>query len=69
VRWLRRKDAAKWNNADVALPTGTALARDVEDQPVLLLGETWPLKFFGERNPDIELSDLPFGALTLAPAV
>ena len=44
------------------LPTGTSLARDGDDQPVLLLGETWPLKFFAERNPGIEMSELPWSA-------
>ena len=60
LRWLRRRDAAPWDDDEVLLPTGTSLARDGDDQPVLLLGDTWPLKFFAERNPGIEMSDLPW---------
>ena len=53
VRTLSRSDEAPWDDNLIVLPIGTALARDVEDKPVLLLADTWPLKFFGERNPGV----------------
>lgn len=61
LRWLRRRDGERWAEGEVAMPTGTALATDGDDRPVLLLSDAWPLKFFAERNPDIEMAELPFG--------
>lgn len=65
VRWVQRRDGGKWDDTTVTLPTGTALARDGDERPVVLLADTWPLKFFGERNPDVELSELPFDAVKM----
>jgi peptide chain release factor 3 len=62
IRWLARRDGEPLDEAAIALPTSTVLARDGDDRPVVLLADTWPLKFFGERNPDLEMSELPFDA-------
>ena len=62
VRWIRRKDGAPLNG-DVTLPSGTALAVDEENRPVALFPDSWPLRFFPERNPDLEISELPFDAV------
>jgi peptide subunit release factor RF-3 len=42
------------------MPTGTAIAHDGDDRPVILFAETWSLKFFTDRNEGVELSELPF---------
>ena len=62
VRWIRRKDGAPLNG-NVTLPSGTALAVDEQNRPVALFPDSWPLRFFPERNPDLEISELPFDAL------
>ncbi|MEO5719913.1 MAG: peptide chain release factor 3 [Chthoniobacterales bacterium] len=59
VRWLRRKDGEPVDGT-ISLPTGTALALDEQDRPVALFPDSWPLRFFPERNPELELSELPF---------
>ena len=64
VRWIRRKDGTPIGD-DVNLPTGTALAVDERERPVALFPDSWPLRFFPERNPDLELSELPFDATAL----
>jgi peptide chain release factor 3 len=64
IRWLRRKDGARVAEETLQLPGDTTLARDSFENPVLLLTATWPLRFFMERNPDIELDELaPSGPL------
>jgi peptide chain release factor 3 len=59
LHWLRQRDSSRWSDSSIALPTGTALARDSNDRPVLLLTDAWQIKFFAERNPGIELTELP----------
>ncbi len=59
VRWVRRTDGVKWHD-DLNMPTGTAIAHDGDDRPVILFAETWSLKFFTDRNEGVELSELPF---------
>lgn len=62
VRWLRLKSGEKWTDNNIALPTGAALARDAENQPVALFSDSWSLRFFTERNPGVEHSEVAFGA-------
>jgi peptide chain release factor 3 len=59
IRWLSRKNGEPVEDRDLQLPGDTTLARDAANNPVLLLTATWPLRFFTERNPEIELSELP----------
>jgi peptide chain release factor 3 len=42
-------------------PDGSRLAFDDRDRPVMLFADEWALRFFRERNTDVELSDRPFG--------
>jgi peptide chain release factor 3 len=60
VRWLRHKNGDSWHWDEVNLPSGTTLANDEQDRPVLLLEDAWAERFFTNRNPDLEiLSDPP----------
>jgi peptide chain release factor 3 len=59
VRWMRRKNGGALK-MDVNLPTGATLALDERNRSVVLFQDSWPLRFFSERNADIELSYLPF---------
>lgn len=63
VRWVRRKDGTPMKD-DVTLPTGTAMALDEHGRPVALFPDSWPLRFFPERNPDLEMAELPFGTVS-----
>lgn len=42
-----------------ALPTGTALATDNKDRPVILFQSDWSMRYFTDGNPGINLSDSP----------
>jgi peptide chain release factor 3 len=44
----------------VDLPNGARLAFDDRGRAIVLFGDEWPLRFFTERNPAIELSPIPF---------
>jgi len=44
----------------VSLPAGASLAFDPNERLVILLTSEWSLNYFIERNPKIELSDIPF---------
>lgn len=68
VRWLRRKDGQPVTDDGLTLPTGVGFARDGDGRPVALFAEAWAEKFFTDRNPDIELSGLPFPEREPAPA-
>jgi peptide chain release factor 3 len=55
VRWLRHKNGESWHWDEVNLPSGTTLANDELDRPVLLLEDAWAERFFSNRNPDLEI--------------
>lgn len=58
LRWIRFPAS---ESSDIPLlPTGAALARDADGARVVLLSTPWSLKYFEEKNPDIEISTLPF---------
>ena len=59
IRWLRRKDGSPVVEREIQPPSDTTLARDAAGNLVLLLAATWPLRFFADRNPQIELCDSP----------
>ena len=65
LRWVSPEiDPAKLES--ILLPAGAAWAFDSEDRTVLLLTSEWSLNYFIEKNPDIDLSDIPFKEQTLA---
>lgn len=59
IRWIRRANNAAIGD-ELTLPSGVAIAEDFRGQKVALFPDTWPLNYFRERNPDIEISELPF---------
>lgn len=59
ARWLRKLDGTEVSHK-IDLPTSGALALDRKGNKVLLYASEWELKFFQDRNKDIELSNVPF---------
>lgn len=57
ARWFRATDGT---NVKPALPTSAAIAIDAGGQPTVLFQDEWSLRYFTERNPDFEISDIPF---------
>ena len=57
ARWIRPIDNSL---ATPVLPMDTTLARDTNENPVVLFQTSWSLKAFSERNPGFEVSDVPF---------
>jgi peptide chain release factor 3 len=60
IRWVRRKDGDPWSDEAVTQVRETALARDEEGRPVLLISDPWYLATYQNRNPDVEISEEPF---------
>ena len=59
ARWIRPRDGSATLPA-LTLPTGSAQARDADGATVALIPSQWGLGYFESRNPDIEISPLPF---------
>jgi peptide chain release factor 3 len=62
-------DFLRWVSPDVpvddlvaTLPSGTKLALDSEQRPVLLFPSEWAIGYFRKQNKSIALSDVPFTA-------
>ncbi len=66
ARWWRVKgqQAQKREDIDMATlpdaPDGSRLVFDDRGRAMVLFTDSWPMRFFGERNPTIELSPIPF---------
>ncbi len=66
TRWWRVKEKAAPRIEDLSeldlpeTPDGARLAFDDRGRAVVLLTDDWPLRFFGSRNPTVELSPVPF---------
>jgi peptide chain release factor 3 len=58
MRWL--SPDAPLEELATALPSGTKLAFDVEQRPVLLFPSEWAIAYFQKQNKTIALSDVPF---------
>jgi peptide chain release factor 3 len=62
VRWL----PATFTEPDLdalSLPTGSRLAYDMGENPVILFPNEWSANYFSETNPKAALSSLPIGRL------
>jgi len=66
ARWWRVKDQPAPTIADAAtlalpsVPDGARLVFDDRGRALALFTDAWPLRHFGDRNPTIELSPVPF---------
>jgi peptide chain release factor 3 len=59
LRWVSHIHDEETLNK-IILPAGAAWALDSDERTVLLLTSEWSLNYFVEKNPKIELSDIPF---------
>jgi len=57
ARWIQNKNGS---NSEPLLSQGAALATDMGGQRVALFQDDWSIRYFTERNPDLEISDVPF---------
>jgi peptide chain release factor 3 len=58
VRWLPAW--VKEEDLDaIQLPTGSRIAQDTDDNPVVLFANEWSMNYFGQTNPKMELLTLP----------
>ena len=59
MRWV--DPAVSGDVLDGALmPSGSRLAYDAKDHPVILFGDTWACDYFIQKNAEIKISRLPF---------
>ncbi len=56
ARWLDGVGARE----RLLVPTGSCLAADAQGNPMLFCGDDWQLRYFQDRNPDVQVSDQPF---------
>ncbi|MEX0742528.1 MAG: hypothetical protein WD079_06990, partial [Phycisphaeraceae bacterium] len=57
ARWLA--DPSKVDHQELSLPSGVEKAMDPNGEPVLLFSDDWQLRFFADRNADVELLRQP----------
>lgn len=58
ARWMRPRAGSE--AAELTLPSGAAEARDAAGQDVALFANQWSFSYFETKNPEIEISTLPF---------
>ena len=63
VRWLPPEMKEEELDA-LSLPTGSRLAYDMENKPVILFSNEWSAGYFAQTNAKIPLSNLPVGQST-----
>jgi peptide chain release factor 3 len=59
VRWLHPSIDPRTLTADI-LPTGSVMASDMREQPVILFPGDWALNYFAQKNPSLVLGTVPF---------
>jgi peptide chain release factor 3 len=59
LRWLNPSITSEQIN-QIILPAGASLAFDTEERAVILFTSEWSNNYFIEKNPKIDLSDIPF---------
>ncbi len=57
VKWLRAGGTPE-ELKEVKLPTGCRIARDSDEEPVVLFPNAWTLGYFEKQNPGVALFDL-----------
>ncbi|MFN9993041.1 MAG: peptide chain release factor 3 [Phycisphaerales bacterium] len=66
VRWWRKQGVPPPNPAELDhallpdIPDGARLAFDDKGRAVVIMSDEWALRFFQSRNPDVEISNIPF---------
>lgn len=66
TRWIRPKGGQPWTRTSFDpddmpyRPDGSRLAFDDRDRVTMLFADEWALRFFRDRNEELELSDRPF---------
>ena len=58
ARWVRRREGTE--ATELTLPSGAAEVRDAEGATVALFSSQWSFSYFETKNPDLEISALPF---------
>ncbi len=58
-RWIS-PEITKEMQAGILLPAGAVRAYETEEREVILFTSEWSLNYFKEKNPNIELGDIPF---------
>ena len=66
ARWWRKPGAPTDFEPEVF--SDAILATDHLDRPMVLFTDEWPMRYFGQKNPGVELSAVPFSAATAAQA-
>jgi peptide chain release factor 3 len=61
VRWIRPEDVER-ARAALGTASGTALARDLDEAPVLLFADDWAARYFAGRHPEIALGVIAVAA-------
>ncbi len=59
LRWVSPEIREEEIN-NILLPAGAAWAYDSENRLTILLTSEWSMNYFIEKNPKVELSDIPF---------
>jgi peptide chain release factor 3 len=59
LRWVSPAVTLEQQN-EIMLPAGAVWAFDTEERRVILFTSEWSMNYFREKNPDAELSDIPF---------
>ncbi len=62
ARWVRARDSSK-PMPSLSLPSGGTQATDASGATVALLSNQWALAYFADKNPQIEISPVPFPAV------
>ena len=67
IRWIPPQITEAELEA-LQLPTGSKLAYDSDEKPVILFANDWSANYFIQTNPKIDLASLPHGSLLNAPS-
>ncbi len=58
MKWLEPHPALA-NPSAIVVATGVSFGSDRHDMPVVLFPNEWTMRYFGEKNPDFKMHDLP----------
>jgi peptide chain release factor 3 len=58
LRWVRTKDGGAIEDFDI--PSGVTTAQDSDERWVVFFSDQWAINYFERRNPNAELSEIPW---------